>query len=459
MNKSIKFGLIALLWATTLPILGMHDAEIDTSRSTSPVRSPERDEQEARFQQRLNHEHFFHSDDIRNLKNIQITNHDGKSIGSVRRWWDRYVGKKGDLTTVIDAFKRLSSPNKISNTFYRREIEAFSRLSTDDQITLARQYLDKIKTVTTKKIKADQVSSEKITTKIDQEIQKLNVNLENLEEEKNGLEGKKWNIHRFKNIFTNSQNKTARINILTQEIEQDKTEQKNKSLQKAREEKDRKAKETEAINNFDREVKEFLNQINPTLVSKDIKLRFDLKTATFQVHKTNPPLQSTRIPVIKIPENMQRQADQQAQTDAAADRRNQAQTNERERQTEIDRLEREKGVITPTNTDELVPAPLSPEEQINELANTIGQNIINSILDSNNDTNEKLTNSIQENLTSERSTIEQYDNKQKLQLIGSVIDFIKKEQEINPDNPKLQDNRIINIITDLLDKTDSLSNY
>lgn len=439
MNKSIKFSLIALLFVTTLPMLGGHVESGTTGRTEAASSSPrsqaetERARQQQNITERLkDRPAFFHSDHVTkdSLSSARITDHDNASINGLRRWWDRHVGEKGNLTIVIDAFKRLKKFDKFTPV----EKEAFKTLSTNDQITLVREYLDKLKTITTKDIQTEQISFKNSETKINDQIIKLKNERKELQDEKDGLEGKVWNIYRFKHIFKNDAEKNAKISEIDNEIKQKTSSIRSKTTELSTARVTSSEKEKNIENNLDREVNIFTKEINDSLKesenSKNIQLRFDIKINTFQVHKKDVTLQPIRSNVIEIPKAMDQAAQEQAQRDRQAE--------ERRAQEERTRSEEQH---TP---GKLAPALLSSEKEteINFVANRIEQKIIDMIKSNENYENKEFQTLIGQAFSLELNTIHRYDNIERSYLNTRITDSIQNNANYSTD----QKNQILQSI-------------
>ena len=314
MNKSIKLSLIALLWMTTESIFGMHERDENTINSSQrSQRTTLTEEQQARLEERSHRQQFFHSDNITNLEKVQITAHDNKSISSLRRWWDS-IGEKGNLTLVSDAFNK----GENFNDFTSEEKTAFGKLDADDQITLVREYLDKLKQNRNNAINAEKVSLKNTLERIGKKTKQITEELQSLQDEKEALD-RAWNRLTFKHMFKNDEEKKSRKQQIDSEIairEAKRTAEANQANQAI---KTSEQQQKAIVDKFDEQVEKFIGIINQSLASKNMQLRFNLKTETFQVHKINTQLELRQDRVIPITPDVRRANEEQAARERQAD--------------------------------------------------------------------------------------------------------------------------------------------
>lgn len=300
----------------SLHVLGIEGrVETVTQPRENQEQKEKREANERYIQHRLDNDReiFFDSDKVKNLKEARINLHDNKSISWLRRWWDRKF-TKGNLTIVSEAFNR----GENFKNFTSVEKTAFENLNDDDKITLIQDYLNKLKIYVNKKITNEKISLRNTTTVINSEITKLTSEQKKLDNKINGLKGKSWNLYRLQHAFKNDEERNKLEEDLSKKLLEINKQIGNKSKERRDTIDSTDTRIKEFRDNFDKQIKTFTDEINPLL--KDMKLRFNVVTDRFEVHKKNISLVQTNEGQPEITLEMQQaaayRAEQESQREA-----------------------------------------------------------------------------------------------------------------------------------------------
>jgi hypothetical protein len=286
MNKSIKLGLFALLWATTLSMFAPGEEEAHS-------------EQQQRSQQQdtiLRQNTFFHQHELQNLDELRHTHqkYDEKGLSawtSVKTWWShRTLGglkEKGAHAIVEDAFK--FNENEPGFKLNDKQKAAFKSLSAQEQLEFINEYQKHI--IIKHNYKIDRINAD-ITART-QELKEalqgtllkkgLNQEISELEQELQRLETSQSDqyLRGSTSTLKKEEIKNLKEQIATKQARKAKLTNNHTSFD---------AKQKTEINRlnafYDNKIVALAHQINPLLHSS-IYLRFNEASQKFEFHKTN----------------------------------------------------------------------------------------------------------------------------------------------------------------------------